>query len=56
MASLDVKRIRTEFPILEREVHQGVPLVYLDSTATSQKPSVVIDSMDSFYRTNPPNR
>ncbi|HKZ44858.1 MAG TPA: cysteine desulfurase [Anaerolineales bacterium] len=55
MASLDVKRIRTEFPILEREVHQGVPLVYLDSTATSQKPSVVIDSMDSFYRTNNAN-
>jgi cysteine desulfurase / selenocysteine lyase len=55
MTSLDVKRIRTDFPILEREVHPGIPLVYLDSTATSQKPNAVIESMDSFYRTNNAN-
>ncbi|MFN2216289.1 MAG: aminotransferase class V-fold PLP-dependent enzyme [Anaerolineales bacterium] len=48
-------KIRADFPILEREVHPGVPLVYLDSTATSQKPSVVIESMNSFYRMNNAN-
>ena len=53
--SLDVMKIRADFPILEREVHPGVPLVYLDSTATSQKPSVVIESMNSFYRMNNAN-
>lgn len=47
---LDVERIRKDFPILKREVRPGVPLVYLDSTATSQKPLVVIQAMDEFYR------
>ena len=47
---LDVAQIRADFPILEREVHPGVPLVYLDSTATSQKPATVIEAMDEFYR------
>jgi cysteine desulfurase/selenocysteine lyase len=47
---LDVARIREDFPILDRMVRPGVPLVYLDSTATSQKPSVVIQTMDEFYR------
>ena len=47
---LDVAHIRADFPILDREVQPGVPLVYLDSTATSQKPLVVIDAMDDFYR------
>jgi cysteine desulfurase/selenocysteine lyase len=50
MATLDVLKIRADFPVLEREIHPGVPLVYLDSTATSQKPSVVLDAMDGFYR------
>ena len=50
MAALDVKKIRADFPILEREVHPGVPLVYLDSTATSQKPISVIDALNSFNR------
>ncbi|MEW5868873.1 MAG: cysteine desulfurase [Chloroflexota bacterium] len=50
VARLDVARIREDFPILKREVKPGVPLVYLDSTATSQKPAVVIDVMDAFYR------
>ncbi len=48
--TLDVRKIRADFPILNREVHPGVPLVYLDSTATSQKPQVVIEAMDTFYR------
>ena len=48
--TLDVSRLRQDFPILEREVRPGVPLVYLDSTATSQKPVSVIAAMDEFYR------
>ncbi len=48
--TLDVRKIRADFPILNREVRPGVPLVYLDSTATSQKPQVVIEAMDAFYR------
>ncbi len=47
---LDVKKIRADFPILAREVHPGVPLVYLDSAATSQKPEAVIESMSDYYR------
>jgi cysteine desulfurase/selenocysteine lyase len=43
-------RVRNDFPILSREVHPGVSLVYLDSTATAQKPTTVIDAMDGFYR------
>jgi cysteine desulfurase/selenocysteine lyase len=50
MATFDVAKIRADFPVLGREIHPGVPLVYLDSTATSQKPSVVLDAMDGFYR------
>jgi cysteine desulfurase / selenocysteine lyase len=46
----DVSRVRADFPILSREVRPGVPLVYLDSTATSQKPAAVIETMDQFYR------
>src|SRR5437763_15255390 len=50
----DWERIRADFPILERTVH-GKPLVYLDSTATSQKPQVVLDAMDDYYRTTNAN-
>lgn len=46
----DVDRVRRDFPILSREVHPGVKLIYLDSTATSQKPESVIAAMDAFYR------
>jgi cysteine desulfurase/selenocysteine lyase len=48
---LDVDQIRLDFPILKREVRPGVPLVYLDSTATTQKPTQVIMAMDNYYRT-----
>jgi cysteine desulfurase/selenocysteine lyase len=48
--SLDVNNLRKDFPILAREVRAGVPLIYLDSTATSQKPIAVIRAMDEFYR------
>jgi cysteine desulfurase/selenocysteine lyase len=52
---LDIERIRADFPILNREVRPGIPLVYLDSTATSQKPQAVIEAMDAFYRLNNAN-
>src|SRR5512135_621159 len=48
--AMDVDRIRTDFPILGREVRPGVKLIYLDSTATSQKPEPVLQSMEQFYR------
>ncbi|HSF82152.1 MAG TPA: cysteine desulfurase [Anaerolineales bacterium] len=47
---LDVERLRNDFPILTREVRPGVTLVYLDSTATSQKPVHVIRAMDDYYQ------
>lgn len=48
--NLDIARIRKDFPVLQREVRPGVPLVYLDSTATSQKPLAVLRAMDDYYR------
>jgi cysteine desulfurase / selenocysteine lyase len=46
---LDVATIRADFPALARTVRNGNPLVYLDSGATSQKPSAVLDAERSFY-------
>lgn len=46
----DIAKIRAEFPILQREARPGVPLAYLDSTATAQKPLAVIQAMDDYYR------
>jgi cysteine desulfurase/selenocysteine lyase len=48
MQPMDPHAIRKDFPILERQVH-GKPLVYLDSTATSQKPRQVIEAITGFY-------
>jgi len=45
---LDIQKIRNDFPILHKEVH-GKPLVYLDNTATTQKPRQVIERMNAFY-------
>jgi cysteine desulfurase/selenocysteine lyase len=50
--SLNPHNIRKDFPILEREVHPGIPLVYLDSTATTQKPVAVLQAMEKFYLQN----
>jgi cysteine desulfurase/selenocysteine lyase len=47
--TLDVARIRKDFPILDRSVRGGQPLIYLDSANTSQKPRQVIDALDDFY-------
>ena len=49
---LDVDRIRKDFPILQRTVRNGRPLVYLDSGATSQKPMAVLDAERAFYETS----
>jgi cysteine desulfurase / selenocysteine lyase len=46
---MDVKAIRQMFPILDQEVN-GHPLVYLDSSATSQKPISVIEAVENYYR------
>ena len=45
----DVEKIRADFPILSRQVHEHT-LVYLDNAATAQKPRQVIESMDRYYR------
>ena len=44
----DIDKVRTDFPILSREVH-GKPLVYLDNAATTQKPLCVLDAMREEY-------
>ncbi len=49
-ASLDVGRIRAEFPILQQRVH-GKQLVFLDSAASAMKPDAVIDAMAETMRT-----
>ncbi|MBI5669736.1 MAG: cysteine desulfurase [Chloroflexi bacterium] len=45
-----VETVRADFPILNQEHHPGVPLVYLDNAASSQKPRQVIEAMDDYYR------
>ena len=44
----DVQKIRSDFPILSREVN-GKPLTYLDNGASAQKPQVVIDAVTNAY-------
>ncbi len=52
--SLDVQKVRADFPILQRTVH-GKPLVYLDTAASAQRPLAVLDAIDSFYRNHNAN-
>src|SRR5688572_21344757 len=47
---LNINEIRKDFPILQRETQAGTQLVYLDSTATSQKPLAVLNAMENYYR------
>ncbi|MBI1882654.1 MAG: cysteine desulfurase [Chlamydiae bacterium] len=47
-SSLDVKRLRQDFPILRQKIY-GKPLVYLDNAATTQKPLWVIDVLNQYY-------
>ena len=48
-APFDVQQVRSDFPILYRDVY-GKPLVYLDNGASAQKPVQVIEAMDHAYR------
>jgi cysteine desulfurase/selenocysteine lyase len=44
---LDVQSVRSEFPLLSRQVH-GKPLIYLDSAATTPKPQAVLDAVNEY--------
>lgn len=48
VATLDVERLRLDFPALHQEVH-GKPLAYLDNAASAQTPVQVIDAIRGFY-------
>lgn len=50
----DLAHIRADFPILQQEMN-GHPLVYLDSAATSQKPTAVLSAITDFYETTNAN-
>jgi cysteine desulfurase / selenocysteine lyase len=47
---MDIKLIRSHFPILSQKVHNR-PLVYLDNAATTQKPLKVIETIERVYKT-----
>jgi cysteine desulfurase/selenocysteine lyase len=53
-AGFDIDRVRADFPILGRQVHD-LPLVYLDNAATTQKPRAVIDAISEYYLSNNAN-
>ena len=46
---IDWDRVRSDFPLLQRQVN-GKPLIYFDSANTGQKPALVIEAVDDFYR------
>lgn len=52
--TIDVDKIRKDFPILSRDI-RGKKLIYLDSAATSQKPKQVIDAISTHYSTHNAN-
>jgi cysteine desulfurase / selenocysteine lyase len=47
-ALLDVRKIRQDFPILNRLLKDGKKLVYLDNAATTQKPNEVVDAICKY--------
>ncbi len=49
VTTINVPRIREDFPVLKRQVN-GKPLIYFDNAATSQKPTAVIETIDRYYR------
>jgi cysteine desulfurase/selenocysteine lyase len=53
-SGFDVEEVRQDFPILGEKV-RGKPLVYLDNAATTQKPEVVIETLEKYYRTENAN-
>jgi cysteine desulfurase/selenocysteine lyase len=54
VTSLDVERVKKDFPILDRII-DGHRLVYLDSASSSQKPQAVLDAMTRYYETTHAN-
>ncbi len=54
MEMLDITKIRTDYPILDRKIY-GRPLVYLDNTATSQTPDIVVNSIVNGYTSTKAN-
>jgi len=46
--SLDINKIRADFPILHQQIYKR-PLVYLDNAASTQKPRQVIDAIRDYY-------
>lgn len=48
-STIDVEKIRQDFPILQRRIKGGHKLIYLDNAATTQKPMAVIDSISNYY-------
>ena len=49
---LDIKKIRDDFPILDKKILDNKDLIYLDTAASAQKPKVVIDEINNFYSNN----
>jgi cysteine desulfurase / selenocysteine lyase len=49
LSTAELAAVRADFPLLQRTVRDGRPLVYLDSAATAQKPDVVLDAEQDFY-------
>ena len=47
---MNISKIRSDFPILSREVY-GKPLVYLDNAATTQNPKCVVENIEEMYYT-----
>ena len=45
----NAEKARNDFPILQQKMHNK-PLVYLDNSATSQKPRVVIDALTTYFQ------
>jgi cysteine desulfurase/selenocysteine lyase len=52
---MNIPKIKEDFPILKRRIHNGKRLVYLDSAATSQKPRSTIQAMNNYYNQNNAN-
>ncbi len=54
-SALSTENIRKDFPILQRTVRDGKPLVYLDNASTTQKPNQVIDAISDYYKNHNAN-
>lgn len=53
--SIDIQKIRADFPALDQRVTNDKPLVYLDNAATTLKPKLVIDAISQHYSTEAAN-